>query len=127
MKIIANQYTYIRYSLVAVWLWTGVASLLEWHGESTALLQAAGIANTQVQGWLIAGGAAVDIALGLWLLQGGRWACAAAMAGMAVMTITATVLLPALWLHPLGPLSKNLPIAAALYLLWQSSKPRCKV
>jgi hypothetical protein len=43
------------------------------------------------------------------------------------MTITATVLLPALWLHPLGPLSKNLPIAAALYLLWQSSKPRCKV
>ena len=30
---------------------------------------------------------------------------------------------PDLWLHPLGPLSKNLPIAAALWVLWQSTRP----
>ena len=99
-----------------------MVSLVEWHGESTALLQAGGIASPQWQAWLIGGGAALDMALGLWLLlRPGRWAYAAALAGMVAMTITATALLPALWLHPLGPLSKNLPIAAALWLLWQST------
>ena len=33
------------------------------------------------------------------------------------MTIVTTALLPAMWLHPLGPLLKNLPIAAALVVL----------
>ena len=112
----------LRYSLVAVWLWTGVVSLLEWQGQSTALLQAGGIDNSSAQAWLIGSGAALDLALGLWLwLRPGRPAYAAALAAMLLMTITATALLPGLWLHPLGPLSKNLPIAAALWLLWQAS------
>ena len=122
MKNITPTFNLLRYSLVVIWLWTGVVSLVEWHGESTALLQAGGIASPQWQAWLIGGGAALDIALGLWLLlRPGRWVYAAALAGMVAMTITATALLPALWLHPLGPLSKNLPIAAALWLLWQST------
>lgn len=33
------------------------------------------------------------------------------------MTLTATVLLPQLWLDPLGSLLKNLPIAAMLLTL----------
>lgn len=112
----------LRYSLIAVWLWTGVVSLTQWQGDSTALLLAGGIASTQLQSWLISSGAAIDIAIGLWLLlRPGRLAYAAALAGMVAMTITATCLLPSLWLHPLGPLLKNLPIAAALWLLWQST------
>lgn len=112
----------LRLSLVAVWLWTAAASLLQWRVESTALLAAGGIASPQIQGWLIAGGAAVDLLLGLWLLwRPGRAAYAASLAAMLAMTLAATALLPSLWLHPLGPLSKNLPIAAALWLLWQSS------
>lgn len=112
----------LRYSLVAVWLWTGVVSLIEWQGQSTALLQAGGIHNSSTQDWLIGSGAALDVALGLWLwLRPGRPAYAAALAAMLLMTITASILLPGLWLHPLGPLSKNLPIAAALWLLWQAS------
>ena len=125
MKSIAiplNALQGLRYSLVAVWLWTGVVSLTQWQGESTALLQAGGITSTPLQAWLIGGGAAVDIAIGLWLLlRPGRLAYAAALAGMVAMTITATWLLPTLWLHPLGPLLKNLPLAAALWLLWQST------
>ena len=39
------------------------------------------------------------------------------------MTAAATLLQPALWLHPLGPLLKNLPIAALLvHLLRQEEK-----
>lgn len=125
MKSIAislNTLHLLRYSLVAVWLWTGVVSLTQWQGESTALLQAGGITSAPLQTWLIGGGAAVDISIGLWLLlRPGRLAYAAALAGMVAMTIIATWLLPTLWLHPLGPLLKNLPLAAALWLLWQST------
>ena len=112
----------LRLSLVAVWLWTGIASLLQWQGESTALLVAGGIRTPGIQAWLIGGGAALDLLLGLWLLcRPGRSAYAAALIAMLLMTVAATALLPSLWLHPLGPLSKNLPIAAALWLLWHSS------
>lgn len=112
----------LRLSLVAVWLWTAAASLLQWQGESTALLAAGGIASSDIQAWLIGAGVALDLLLGLWLLwRPGRAAYAASLAAMLAMTLAATALLPSLWLHPLGPLSKNLPIAAALWLLWQSS------
>lgn len=114
----------LRLSLVAVWLWTCIASLLQWQGESTALLVAGGIQTPGMQAWLIGGGAALDLMLGLGLLfRPGRSAYAAALIAMLLMTVAATALLPALWLHPLGPLSKNLPIAAALWLLWQSDRP----
>ena len=125
MKSIAiplNALQGLRYSLVTGWLWTGVVSLTQWQGESTALLQAGGITSAPLQAWLIGGGAAVDIAIGLWLLlRPSRLAYAAALAGMLGMTVIATWLLPTLWLHPLGPLLKNLPLAAALWLLWQST------
>ncbi|MDR0260766.1 MAG: DoxX-like family protein [Comamonas sp.] len=112
----------LRLSLVAVWLWTAAASLLQWQGESTALLAAGGITSPDIQAWLIGAGVALDLLLGLWLLwRPGRAAYAASFAAMLAMTLAATALLPSLWLHPLGPLSKNLPIAAALWLLWQSS------
>ena len=112
----------LRLSLVAVWLWTAAASWLQWQGDSTALLVAGGIADPRLQAWLIGGGAALDLLLGLWLLcRPGRRAYAASLAAMLAMTLAATTLLPSLWLHSLGPLSKNLPIAAALWLLWQSS------
>lgn len=114
----------LRYSLVAVWLWTGVVSLTQWQQESTALLQAGGIHHSGVQAWLIGSGAALDVVLGLLLLlRPGRLAYGAALLGMAAMTLTATWMLPGLWLHPLGPLLKNLPIAAALHVLWQSATP----
>jgi hypothetical protein len=35
------------------------------------------------------------------------------------MTLLATLIHPAWWLHPFGPLTKNLPIAAILWVLIQ--------
>lgn len=115
----------LRLSLVAVWLFTAVASLVELNGQSREVLAAAGIASPQwlVQ-WLIVGGAAADllIAIALWRWPG-RASYAAAFALMAVMTAVATVLQPSLWLHPLGPLLKNLPIAALLWHLYRRATP----
>ena len=115
----------LRFSLVAVWLVTAIVSIVELDGQSRQVLAQAGIASPPwlVQ-WLIVGGAAADlvIALALWL-RPGRTSYAAALALMLVMTLVATVLQPTLWLHPLGPLLKNLPIAALLWHLYRRAKP----
>jgi hypothetical protein len=115
----------LRLSLVVVWLFTAVASIVELNGQSRQVLAAAGIASPQwlVQG-LIIGGAAADLAVGIALWRWpGRASYAAALALMLVMTLVATVLQPGLWLHPLGPLLKNIPIAALLWHLYRRAAP----
>ena len=71
---------------------------------------------------IILAGAAADAVLGLWLwlaLRPGRKAYGAALLMMLAMTLLATAIQPAWWLHPFGPLTKNLPIAAILWVLLQ--------
>ena len=108
----------LQTSLVAVWLGTALVRALEADGQSAQLLQAAGIDDARWQAALVWGGAALDLAIGIALW---RWPCrlayGAALGAMTLMTLVATVLQPALWLHPLGPLLKDLPIGAALWLL----------
>lgn len=117
-----NATPLLRASLIAVWLGTAAVSLLELNGQSAQLLQAAGLSEPRLLWALIVGGALADLALGLALwLRPGRITYLAALALMLLMTLTATALLPALWLHPLGPLLKNLPIAALLWVLAQGA------
>ena len=115
----------LRGSLVVVWLATAVVSVWELHGQSRELL--AGLPTAWTEGntsWLptaiILAGAAADAVLGLWLaLRPGRKAYGAALLMMLIMTLLATAIHPAWWLHPFGPLTKNLPIAAILWVLLQ--------
>ena len=115
----------LRASLVVVWLATAVVSVWELHGQSRELL--AGLPTAWAGGhvpWLptaiILAGAAADAVLGLWLaLRPGRQAYGAALLMMLAMTLLATAIQPAWWLHPFGPLTKNLPIAAILWVLLQ--------
>jgi len=112
------QRRYLHLSLVFVWLWTAVVSVWELKGQSRALLVASGVSDDRVANALVLAGAVLDAILGLWLLL--RPTCPAyllALATMVVMTLVATVLSPSLWLHPLGPLSKNIPIAVVLWVL----------
>ena len=113
-----NATTLLRRSVMAVWLGTALVSVLELNGQSADLLHAAGLHEAWEVRALIVGGALADAALGLALWRWpGRRSYMAALGLMLVMTIIATALLPALWLHPLGPLLKNLPIAAVLWVL----------
>lgn len=115
----------LRASLVVVWLATAVVSVWELHGQSRVLL--AGLPAAWTEGntsWLptaiILAGAAADAVLALWLaLRPGRKAYGAALLMMLAMTLLATAIKPAWWLHPFGPLTKNLPIAAILWVLLQ--------
>lgn len=106
-----------RASLIAVWLGTAVVSALTAHSQGPALLHAGGVPEA-LHPWLIGAGTAADLLLGLamWFAPG-RVVYGTALAVMAAMTVAATAIDPSLWLHPLGPLLKNLPIAAMLWAL----------
>jgi DoxX-like family len=108
----------LRNGLVFVWLATAFASVWELQGQSLQLLTSAGIDDRTLAFLLILGGAAVDAALGLAMwIKPGRRVYLSALGMMGAMTLAATALAPGLWLHPLGPLTKNVPIAVALWIL----------
>ena len=109
----------LRWSVAAVWIWTGIVSLgLYPRAESLALLARTGITGVLADFALYVA-AALDLALGtatllmrrrrlLWLVQ---------FAVIITYTIIITLKLPEFWLHPYGPILKNLPLLACIALL----------
>lgn len=111
----------LRLSLVFVWLCTALVSLLELNGRSVDLFRGTVLEGTHFIPWLIWSGIATDLALGAALyLRPERRTYFAALSVMLLMTVVATTLSPGLWLDPLGPLTKNIPIAAILLVLARS-------
>lgn len=109
-----------RTSLIAVWLGTALVSAWQANGISRELLSVNDKVPATLYPWLIWGGAGVDLLLGLWMaFKPGRAAYLSAMGMTLLMTLVGTWVDPALWLHPLGPISKNLPIMVMLWLLAQ--------
>ena len=117
----------LRYSLVFVWLATPFVSVWELNGQSLQLLAGLDGSTPWLKPALILSGALVDLVLGLWLwLRPGRTVYRLALAVMLLMTGVATAIDPSLWLHPLGPLTKNLPIAALLLVLARTATPQTR-
>ena len=118
----------LRWSLVFVWLATALVSVVELNGQSRALLVSLPPAWSRIAGlapFLILAGAAADAALGVWMAwRPGRAAYLAALVLMGIMTLLASAIDPTWWLHPLGPLTKNLPIAAILLVLLQDERAK---
>jgi uncharacterized protein YbjT (DUF2867 family) len=118
----------LRLALALMWLWTAAVSFgLYPVDQSLLLLQQAGVPA----GWRHAalyGAAALDLVLGLATLwpraSRGLWG---AQAGLVLAyTAIITVRLPGYWLHPYGPIVKNLPLLAVLGLLWVLQAPARK-
>ena len=123
LKIDRHDERLLRLSLALVWLATAAISLWEIHGQSADLLFAARVTDPAWQAGIDSLGAGSDAALGLAMLACPRPPdvprCSVAM---LLMTVAATILIPGLWLHPLGPLTKNVPIAAALWILSRTGR-----
>lgn len=114
---------WLRYSLIFVWLTTAVVSVQELQGQSRMLLAAGGVTDVRLANLLVWAGAAVDAVLGLLLLVWPiRRVYGLTLLVMLGMTVVATFMQPALWLHPLGPLTKNVPIAVVLWILMRRSQ-----
>ena len=109
----------LRATLALLWIASGVVSLgLYPVSGSYALLERAGITGAFAPVALY-GAALLDVALGVGVLVLRRrtWLWRAQMLVILVYTAVVTVALPELWLHPFGPVLKNVPLLAALVLL----------
>ena len=110
--------TFARASLLLLWWGTVAASLHDGGAAGIALLQQASGIGRGTALALVLLGCAWDAAIGpLLLLRPGALTYRLAAAGVIGMTLTATALLPTLWLDPFGALLKNLPVLALLGLM----------
>lgn len=117
----------LRIAVALLWIWTGIVSLgLYPVQDSYALLARVGLHNALATVALY-GAALLDLALGLLTLAApANWRRPVWLAQLALIggyTVLITLFLPEQWLHPYGPISKNLPVAAAIALLWALERP----
>ncbi len=110
-----------RFTLAAVWLATGFIVLFVYPKEdSMVLLQRVGLFGTPAVAALY-GGALLDIVLGVLTLSmcGKRlWIAQACL--IIIYTLVITIGVPEFWVHPFGPILKNLPILTLLWLLYKN-------
>lgn len=105
-------------SLLFIWLFTGLTSAFWDLPSGYALLKAGGIEGALGTA-AIYSGAAFDVALGLLMLSGRqrRHIYALQIALMLAYMVLISFLVPTEWLHPFGPVTKNLPMLAGTWLL----------
>jgi len=109
----------LRWTLGLMWLWAGITSAFLYPVEASfELLAAVGISGAAAPAALY-GAALLDGLLGGALLAGYRVRLAGALqiGAMAGYTALITWALPAFWLHPFGPVAKNLPLAVATLIM----------
>lgn len=108
----------MRYTLALVWLVTGVLSLgIYPQQESLHLLERVGLRG-DIALLALYGAAALDLALGiLTLASPARWLWKTQAALVVAYSLVIALFLPEFWLHPFGPILKNLPIMLLLWLL----------
>ncbi|MED5618941.1 SDR family oxidoreductase [Ideonella sp. BN130291] len=113
----------LRLSLAAVWLATAAVSFgLYPVPQSLELLARAGVPQA-LQLPALYGAAALDLALGIATLlplpgRRRRWLWLAQAALIGGYSVIISLRLPEFWLHPYGPMTKNLPILALLLMLY---------
>jgi hypothetical protein len=118
----------LRVALAAMWIRTAAVSFgLYPVADSYALLERVGLYGAPAT-LALYGAAVLDLLLGvLTLAAPAAWRRMVWLAQLALIggyTVLITWFLPEYWLHPYGPISKNLPVMAAIALLWALEPPK---
>lgn len=115
----------VRYTLALVWLVTGALSLgIYPQQQSLQLLERVGLRG-DVALLALYGAAALDVALGwLTLASPAPWLWKTQAALVVAYSLVIACCLPEYWLHPFGPVLKNLPILLLLWLLHQYAEKK---
>jgi hypothetical protein len=97
-----------RYALALLWGMTALVSLGAGREIGYEVLAGAGITGSLAQ-LCVYGGAALDLALALWLLQGAApQACLRVQALVVLIyTLLLSLIAPAFWLHPSHPVAQR--------------------
>lgn len=111
----------LRYSIAAVWILTAIVSFGLYPVEASYELLARTGIPSELQPLMLYGAAAFDLLLGLGvlLLARRRWLWLVQLVLIGFYTVVIAFRLPEYLLHPYGPLTKNLPMLAAIWLLYQ--------
>jgi uncharacterized protein YbjT (DUF2867 family) len=111
----------LRWSIAAVWIATAIVSAFVYPvQESIELLARTGIPEP-LRPLMLYGASAFDMLLGLGILflKRRRWLWLAQLGLIGFYTVVIAWKLPEFLVHPYGPLTKNLPMLAAIWLLYE--------
>lgn len=111
----------LRLSIVAVWIVTAIVSYGLYPVEASYELLARTGIPAGLQPLMLYGAATFDLLLGLGilLLARRRWLWLMQLGLIGFYTVVIAIKLPEFLLHPYGPLTKNLPMLAAIWLLYE--------
>lgn len=121
---LAWQLPLLRWSVAAVWLVTGAVSLGIYPVESSyALLARVGVTGALAP-VLLYGAAGMDLAFGLatLLMRNRQWLWLTQIAAIVLYSVIIAVKLPEFWMHPFGPLLKNVPLVALIAFLYSMER-----
>jgi uncharacterized protein YbjT (DUF2867 family) len=113
----------VRISIAIMWIAAGVVSAGIYPVEdSLAMLARVHVTGT-LASVMLYGAAAFDFAMGIaTLFVRRRWLWLLQMVAILAYTAIITVFLPEQWLHPFGPVVKNLPVLAAIWLMYEMER-----
>ncbi|VXC27776.1 SDR family oxidoreductase [Massilia sp. 9I] len=111
----------LRLSIAAVWIITAIVSYGLYPVEASYELLARTGIPPALQPLMLYGAASFDLALGLGILflRRRRWLWLMQLGLIGFYTVVIAIQLPEFLLHPYGPLTKNLPMLAAIWLLYE--------
>lgn len=116
----------LRVAIAFVWIWTAYVSAFAYPVDASCrLLERTGIPAALAPAMLY-GACVLDLLFGIGSLALRRrhWLWFAQLGLIGFYTVVIAVRLPEFVWHPYGPLSKNLPMLAAIWLLYELEKTR---
>ena len=107
-----------KYSLAFLWIFTGLTSVYFSPEVGYEILANANVTGALADVAIYAGGI-LDIVLGLWLITSfkTKLCCITQISVITVYTILLTFIDASFWLHPFGPITKNIPIVVLIFFL----------
>lgn len=106
------------FSLSILWIFTGITSFYFSPEIGYEILAKAGIKDFTAE-LLLVSGSILDILIGFWLLSKYqlKWCLKFQVSVIIFYSILLSFIAPEFWLHPFGPITKNLPIIALILVL----------
>lgn len=116
----SGMYLAARVSLSFVWIFTGITSIFFAKEIGYEVLAGGGIEGTLADVSIWSGGI-LDGVIGAWLLVGRKLQLCYLVQMIVIVTYTLllSVIDASFWLHPFGPLTKNIPLLVLIYFLYR--------
>ncbi len=109
---------FAKLSLSFLWIFTGITSIYFSPEIGYEILAQGGITGLPAKILLISG-SVMDVVLGIWILTHfqTRGCYITQLATIIIYSILLSYIAPEFWLHPFGPITKNLPIIALILVM----------